>query len=1516
MSRILAHYTAIQIHPYVLRLVAELKMKCHLLRFAFFFIVLACVADAQVITTVAGTDWSFPPSPLPAIHAPLGQTFAVATDPGGNVYIADVSNHMVSRVAPDGTLTVVAGNGLAGYTGDGGPAVNAALTYPAGLAVDVHGNIYISDSGTNVVRKVTPDGVITTIAGNGSAGFSGDEGPSARAQLSSPGQMAADHAGNVYVCDWNNNRVRKVTPGGTITTFAGNGESGDTGDGGPATRATLSGGRPGLAVDGSGNLYIADEGNGVRKVTPGGTISTVPFTRGLSLNDVAIDATGNLFMADDGSDVIWKLTPGGVLSIFAGVSTANLGSLFESFSGDGGPATKAFLNGPFGVAVDATGTVYIADTANYRIRKVPADGIINTMAGNGVYHSSGDGGAAANAALFQPVAIALDILGNLFISDSGELRIREVSSGGIITTVAGNGVASITGDGGPATKASFEAINSVAVDNSEVIFVGDSPNVRKFTVGGSITSLPYRPPPASVCSDSLFWTSALASDAAGNLYVAASACDSIFEVKHNGAISIFAGNGQMGFAGDRGPAEAAEIQLFPASGGLPGICGSLNVFCDSLAVDGAGNVYIADFGNYRVRKVTPDGIITTVAGDGNGSGDNAGDGGPATSAHVVPAGLAVDREGNLYIADGISRVRMVKTDGIITTVAGNGTPGFAGDGGSATSAELNGPLGLVVDASGNLYISDAGNNRIRVVLAKPPSSEVSPKQLRFTAPSGGAPAHPQQITLTASVTGLPFSVKVPDSSPWLQVTPLNSVSPRLVQVVADPTSLAASTKPYQTTITIETPYGEPTSISIPVSFTVGPGQPPTLTIDKTNLSFPYSAHGSARSQTILVSNSGGGKLNFAASTTTVAGGRWLAVAPGSGQALPASPATLTVTANPSGLSPGTYAGEVIVTAGSQTESIPVTMIVSPFNQAVLLSLTGLSTLGVSQGGVIPSQSFGVLNTGTGVMNWKASISTVPPRGNWLQVTPSSGETDAAETVPTVQVSINAASLAKGTYYGSVLVDAPGAANTPEVLTVVAQVLESGSATTAMIQPSELLFTTAAKGESPGSQNLFVYNVAAEPKSFQASVVADPGLNLSILPTNATLDPERPTPIVVQPFTNALAAGVYNAAITLQFSDGNVLSANVKVIVAAGGANSGAISAEAAELRDSASGAVCTPTKLVLASNTLAQSFAVPAGWPVGLAVGVKDDCGTALNSGSVIASFSNGDPALELQSLKNGLWNATWQTSSASAGAVTVTLQANDAQRKLQGKSVVSTSLSTAGQQPVFTLQGIVSAAGGQSFVPVAPGSLISIRGSNLAGATMSATSTPLPIELGDTIVAMGGLPLRLSSVSAGQISAQVPFEIQPNTTSYLLVGRTSTLSFPVGIDVAPAQPAIFLDTSVAPNQGKIFVVQGDTMVEATPKSPAKPGDTIVISCAGLGAVSPAGADGAVAGANQHTSNTAKVTIGGQNAQVSFAGLTPGLVGMYQITAVVPANAPTGNGVQVTIQIAGQISPAVVMAIQ
>src|ERR1700691_1814011 len=324
-----------------------------------------------------------------------------------------------------GIITTVAGNGNGGFSGDGGPATAAEVGDPSGRGVDASGNLFIADFNGNRIRKVSASGVITTVAGNGTIAFSGDGGPAASASLNHPYGVAVDASGNLFIADTYNSRIREVSASGIITTVAGNGASGFSGDGGPATSASLN----------------------------------QPYC-------VTVDASGNLFIADNGNSRIREVSSGGMITTVAG--NGDLG-----FSGDGGPATSASFWDVFGIAVDALGNLFNAGAMNNRIREVSARGDITTVAGNGTQGFSGDGGLANSASLNFPTGVALDALGNLFIADYGNARIREVSASGDITTVAGNGTEGFSGDGGPATSASLYCPNGIAVDASGNIFIAD-----------------------------------------------------------------------------------------------------------------------------------------------------------------------------------------------------------------------------------------------------------------------------------------------------------------------------------------------------------------------------------------------------------------------------------------------------------------------------------------------------------------------------------------------------------------------------------------------------------------------------------------------------------------------------------------------------------------------------------------------------------------------------------------------------------------------------------------------------------------------------------------------------------------------------------------------------------------------------------------------------------------------------------------------------------------------------------
>ena len=681
-------------------------------------VVSASNGDEYTLRLEADGTWYAEATEVPADASPATRTRlygprAVAVDGSGNVYIADPGSHRVRKVDPAGTITTFAGSRVDGYGGDGGPASQARLSWPVGVATDSRGNVYIADWGNHRLRRVDPAGTITTVAGTGERGYGGDGGPASQARLSSPGGVATDSRGSIYIADWGNNRVRKVDPAGTITTFAGSRVDGYGGDGGPASQARLS--RPGgVATDSRGNVYIADGGNHrVRKVDPAGTITTVAGTgeRGYggdggpasqarlsSPGGVATDSRGNVYIADGGNHRVRKVDPAGTITTVAGTGE-------RGYSGDGGPAYQAQLSWLGGVATDSRGNVFFADGGNDRVRKVDPAGTITTFAGFGSY--GGDGGPASQAQLSWLGGVATDSRGNVYFADGGNHRVRKVDPAGTITTVAGTGEQGYGGDGGPASQAQLSSPGGVATDSRGNVFFADWENhrVRKVDPAGTITTVAgtgeegYGGDGGPASQALLSWPSGVATDSRGNVYFADGNNHRVRKVDPAGTITTVAGTGEQGYGGDGGP--ASQAQLSSPRG---------------VATDSRGNLYIADGGNARVRKVDPAGTITTVAGTGGRRG-YGGDGGPASQAQLFwPSGVATDSRGYVYITDWRNhRVRKVDPAGTITTVAGTGEQGYGGDGGPAFQARLSRPVEVAADSRGNLYIADRGNARVRKV---------------------------------------------------------------------------------------------------------------------------------------------------------------------------------------------------------------------------------------------------------------------------------------------------------------------------------------------------------------------------------------------------------------------------------------------------------------------------------------------------------------------------------------------------------------------------------------------------------------------------------------------------------------------------------------------------------------------------------------------------------------------------------------------------------------------------------
>ena len=866
---------------------------------------------SEIITTIAGNGTAgYTGNGGPATGAEINLPAGVTQDGSGNTYIADWNNNVIRKINTAGIITTFAGTGATGYTGDGGPATSATFHNPVALIFNSAGELIIADYNNNVVRKISTSGIITTIAGNGIGGFSSDGIPATSSELHSPEGLALDAAGNLYIADGNNSRVRQVDVSGIIHTYAGTGGYTFGGDGGPATAAQMM--NPfGLYMDQSGNLYICDQlSNRIRVVNSSGVISTVAgsgaFGGGTgtysgdgaaataaTMNDptgVYCDQAGNIYIADRGNSRVRFVNKStGLISTIAGTGTAG-------FSGDGGSATAAKLNADAFIYLDANANIYISDYNNNRIRKIapvgtsiqassaticqgvpvlftdstsggtwtssnPAVAYVGTAigevtgisagtatisyavnfscgltyvlqpvtvnsfsagtlsgpsivcpgntitltdaTGGGTWSSSNPAAATVSGGVVTGVAAGNTTISYTITNGCGTLAARQQVIVGVpqISTFAGTGTAGSTGDGGQATAATFNATHSIWSDASGNTYIADVNNhkirivnpagiVSTFAGTGVAGSSGDGFPATNATIQSIF---SIVTDATGNLYFADNVSNRVRMINTSGIISTIAGTGTAGSLGDGGPATAAQLSgpgglsfdqvgnLFIGDGnnnkvrkispsgiittyagtGVLGSSGdgSLAILAtlshpNYLHCDGSGNLYVADNGNSKIRKIDAFGVITTVAGTGTSGA--LGDGGPATAAQLsFPGGVALDGAGNIYIAgDGNQKIRIVyASSGIINTYAGTGTAGYSGDGGAPATAKLNTPVDVYFDNNGNLFIADNANNAIR---------KIAPVNASVTALAGpNTVCQGSTITLTDITSGGTWSSSAP-----------------------------------------------------------------------------------------------------------------------------------------------------------------------------------------------------------------------------------------------------------------------------------------------------------------------------------------------------------------------------------------------------------------------------------------------------------------------------------------------------------------------------------------------------------------------------------------------------------------------------------------------------------------------------------------------------------------------------------------------------------------------------------
>jgi hypothetical protein len=647
---------------------------------------------AQGLALVAGNSGGAGAADGTGSAASFQGPAAVATDSAGNVYVADFNNFTIRRITPAGAVSTFAGSpGQSGSTDGDGNA--ARFRGPTGLATDSSGNIYVADMLGATIRKITPGAVVTTLAG--STGITGSaDGTGATATFNLPTDVATDSAGNIYVADSGNSTIRKITSAGVVTTVAG--IPGIRGSADSDTGSTAHFNVPtNLAVDSNGNIYVTDSLNlTIRKITPAGTVTTFAGNRGVpgatdgtgtaatfnNPSGITTDAAGNVYIADSGDhsigfgQTIRKITPAGVVTTLAG--TAGLSG------GDDGSGTAARFDYPAGLAADTAGNLYVADSGNGSVRKISPAAAVTTLAGTSWFDVSGaSDGTSAAARFARPEGVVTDSAGNVFIADTLNSTIRKITPDGMVTTLAGKagvvGAMDGTGD-----AASFGEPAGLAIDGAGNIYVADSlsQSIRKITPAGVVTTLAggtLGSTDGTGKAAGFNHPGGLAVDNSGNVYVADTGNSTIRKVTPAGVVTTFAGTTGM-------PAWSDAVGT-----------SAMFAYPRGVAIDGSGNVYVADSGDDTIRKITPGGVVSTLAGAyfQKGSADGSG----SAASFNDPESLVVDPFGNLYVADrGNNTIRKVTPGGVVTTFAGQAAVGYAHFAAGTLPGSLSSPRSIAL----------------------------------------------------------------------------------------------------------------------------------------------------------------------------------------------------------------------------------------------------------------------------------------------------------------------------------------------------------------------------------------------------------------------------------------------------------------------------------------------------------------------------------------------------------------------------------------------------------------------------------------------------------------------------------------------------------------------------------------------------------------------------------------------------------------------------------------------------
>jgi uncharacterized protein (TIGR03437 family) len=1341
-----------------------------------------------------------------------------------------------------GNFVIAAGSVLVSMTPAGTstiiPTGNGEYDFVS-VAIDASGNYIVAENNADQLLRIPPGGGTPVVIA--SYGLSYDN------------VVRVDSNGNYIVAyddgsDAATASILRITPGGTVSNLESSGNW-------PSTVG-------GLTFDALGNYVLTDWYNAqVFTITPSGLGSFLYGGEALSepLGITRDNLTGNFLIADNGNDVLYQLSPNGS-------TITQVASLSNPIGVIAGSLPPAPASAP---QLQISGTTNLGDNSLGK----PISGSFYATGGQSPYTFSATGlpsGMSFTAGALSGTPTAPGFYNfQVSVSDAA----GHTASTGVNFTVLGF------------SSGSLPPANTYTPYSTTVTASG---GYQPYTYSGSGAPSGITISSTGVISGTTLQT--------GTFSLVISVTDNS-GVQSSGTFTLTV-NSPLQLSVQGGTISATTVQTpvsqgLTATGGAPPYNWSVvaGALPSGLTLQPAGTVrgIPSKSGTYN---------FTVQATDSTG-GHAVG----SYSMTILPAGITVVTPSPL--ANG-----MLTVDYPVQPLsASGGVPPYLF---AVTSGSL--PAGLALDPTGSISgiptasgtssftitVSDSSTPALTgaanlSIAVRPfaPDLILSSGSVSFSLVAGTAVlpgSQTVQVEATDVTQVLGYSAVVSSfSATWLGISSSAGNTPGsfAISLTNAALSLAASTTPYQAAVVVTCTTGpcKGNTQTVNVLLTVA-NLPPQLTLVNDSLAFnTQSSAPTATTQTLGIENSGGGSIGFASITC---GAPWCKVGNAADFVGAGATASIPVTADPTGLAAGYYWTDVAIVSSAGSAVVPVTFLIAA-NGLITLAPAGAEFTLPQGGAAVGDTSITVSVSGTAAVSFNTQVSSSAP---WLSVTPTSGTASGTQpaNLNLVFDQTKVAALTPGTYYGTVQISSAGAVNSPQSYEVVLNVTAATQRTKPNPVPGGLIFLTQATN-TPPAQTVTVYSGSPTAIGYQASASTNTGGNwLTVSPATGSTSSATPATSSVSVKPNGLAPGVYTGSVSYAFSSTAVRSVNVTLIVEAPIAAAPSLVSQSEAHPAQTSGTTCTPTQIVPTSTALVSNFAAPASWPIELAVQLYDNCGSPLNNGQVVATFSNLDPPLVLSpaNAATGFYDGTWTPRRTSAQIV---INARVTAPGFPTATLQIAGAVTPNNVPVLAHNSIANFYNPVGGAPLAPGTLVQITGQYLAGQTLSNTSIPIPTTLGGTSVIIGGIEAPVTYVSPGQVNAQVPFELPAGQPYQVIVNANGALTTPDGFEAGTVSPGL----SVLPN-GYIRANHDDGTV-VTDQSPAKPGEYIAVYLVGMGPTNTPVSSGAPAPSNPLATVTIppSITVNGEGASYIFAGLAPGLVGAYQVNLQVPADAINGD---------------------